>query len=241
MKQPEIIYEDPHILVCHKPAGIPTQTARTSAADLVSILKNEICRTSGVRKPPYLAVIHRLDQPVEGLLVFAKTKEAAAKLSAQLQKDDFSKDYLALLKGDFTEAHEASGTLVNYLVKDAKTNTSRIADPSENGAKKAVLHYEVLEGQHTQNATLVCIHLETGRHHQIRVQTAATGHPIIGDHKYGAPEALCVSEALCVPDSAASTTQLPQLRFPALCAYHLAFRHPATGKPMEFKIRPEWL
>ena len=102
MKQPEILYEDNQILVCHKPAGIATQTARASSPDLVSILKNELCRTSGVRKPPYLAVIHRLDQPVEGLLVFAKTQKAASVLSAQLQRDDFSKDYMELLSGQFS-------------------------------------------------------------------------------------------------------------------------------------------
>ena len=229
MKQPEILYEDNQILVCHKPAGIATQTARASSPDLVSILKNELCRTSGVRKPPYLAVIHRLDQPVEGLLVFAKTQKAASVLSAQLQRDDFSKDYLALLSGQFAPENGSCGTLTNYLIKDGKTNTSRVVSASEPGAKKSVLHYEVLEQR--KNCTLVSIHLETGRHHQIRVQTSAPGHPIVGDRKYGVGTDITSDRR----------TSSSSFRFPALCAYHLAFRHPGTGKPMEFKIRPEWL
>lgn len=227
--KPHILYEDQDIIVCLKPAGIPTQTSRPGLPDMVSILKNHIYQNSAHKKQPYLAVIHRLDQPVEGLLVFAKTQKAASALSAQLQKDAFSKDYLALLSGQFAPDNSSGGTLTNYLIKDGKTNTSRVVSASEPGAKKSVLHYEVLEQR--KNCTLVSIHLETGRHHQIRVQTSAAGHPIVGDRKYGVGTDITSDKG----------TSSSSFRFPALCAYHLAFRHPGTGKPMEFKIRPEWL
>ena len=217
MKQPEILYEDNQILVCQKLLGSLLRQPALQL-DLVSILKNELCRTSGVRKPPYLAVIHRLDQPVEGLLVFAKTQKAASVLSAQLQRDDFSKDYLALLSGQFAPENGSCGTLTNYLIKDGKTNTSRVVSASEPGAKKSVLHYEVLEQR--KNCTLVSIHLETGRHHQIRVQISAAGQPIVGDRKYGVGTDITSDRR----------TSSSSFRLPALCAYHLAFRHPGYRK-----------
>lgn len=209
-----ILYEDEHIIVCYKPAGIPTQTSKVSEQDMVSLLKNYL-------RGGYLAVIHRLDQPVEGLLVFAKTPFAAKELNKGLQGVGFGKYYQAVLWGI---PKEKEGTLENYLVKDGRTNTSRIADAKEKDAKKAVLHYEVLQTgkDGEKDISLVQVKLETGRHHQIRVQMAGMGHPIWGDAKY-------------------NTAPIQDRRFRqiALCAYKLKFIHPKTKRQMQFEIQPE--
>ena len=209
-----ILYEDEHLIVCYKPSGIATQTAKISEPDMVSLLKNYF-------KGGYVAVIHRLDQPVEGLLVFAKTPFAANELNKGLQGAGFGKYYKSVL---WNCPSEDQGTLEQYLVKDGKTNTSRIASPSEREAKKAILHYEVLrkgaEGE--RELSLVQVKLETGRHHQIRVQMAGMGCPIWGDAKYNTLE-----------------VQDRRYRPIALCAYRLEFVHPKTKKQMQFEIEPK--
>ena len=136
--------EDDQILVCHKPAGVPVQTKKIGTQDMESILKNYLFIHSSHHaghKPPYLAVIHRLDQPVSGILVFARTPAAAKNLNQQLQNDQFEKYYQAVVCGALPD----SGTLTDYLVKDGRTNTSRICSKNTPGAKKAVLSYEILE------------------------------------------------------------------------------------------------
>ena len=129
-----ILYEDREILVCSKPHGIPVQSRRIGTPDMESMLKNHLARQG---QEPYLAVIHRLDQPVSGLLVFAKTKKSAASLNAQLTGSSFGKYYRAL-----TEEIPSvpSGTLRDYIVRDGRTNTSRICSPDTPGAKKRSLH-----------------------------------------------------------------------------------------------------
>lgn len=225
--QPEIIYEDSQIIVCHKPAGVPTQSSRIGTRDLVSILKNHIAKAnrsstlSSTKKPssqePYLAVIHRLDQPVEGLLVFAKTPAAAKELSRQLTTSGFGKFYRAQACGLFDSEE---GTLEDYLLKDGRSNTSHVCDKNTPGAKLARLHYKVTDTGVLPSGepfSQLEIHLDTGRHHQIRVQFSHAGHPLVGDRKYGTP-------------SAASSRQL------MLCACRLKFTHPSTGKPMVFQL-----
>lgn len=204
-----ILFEDKEIIVCHKPSGIATQSARIGTQDMVSLLKNHLAGS----RPPYLAVIHRLDQPVEGLLVFAKTPKAAKALSGQLTTSGFGKYYRAVVKGI---PDPAEGVLENYIKKDGKTNSSKICAPGTPGAKFARLWYrtEKVSGSPDQPETLLNIHLDTGRHHQIRVQLANIGCPIIGDRKYG-------------------NTPARALR---LCAYRLEFRHPVTGKEMHFEL-----
>ena len=177
--KPHILYEDQDIIVCLKPAGIPTQTSRPGLPDMVSILKNHIYQNSAHKKQPYLAVIHRLDQPVEGLLVFAKTPAAAKELNRQLQSFGFGKYYQAVLLGC---PQTADGILEDYLVKDGRTNTSRICTEETPGAKVARLSYHIAKT--TAEFSLAEIHLDTGRHHQIRVQMAHLGCPIAGDRKY---------------------------------------------------------
>lgn len=209
-----ILFEDEYIIVCYKSAGIPTQTAKLGAPDMVSMLKNHL-------KGGYVAVVHRLDQPVEGVLVFAKTPQAAKELNKQLQSDDFGKYYKAVLWG---VPKERTATLEDYLVKDGKTNTSRVGKAGEKDAKKAVLSYKIVATakDDEKDISLVQIKLGTGRHHQIRVQMAHMGCPIWGDSKY-------------------NTAMIQDRRFRqvALCAYRLEIVHPKTKKKMEFEIQPE--
>ena len=210
-----ILHEDEHVIVCYKPAGIATQTAKMGAQDMESLLKNYLYKKE--KKMPYIAVIHRLDQPVEGILVFAKTPFAAKELNKGLQGAGFGKYYKAVVCGILKEK---KATLEDYLVKDGKTNTSRVGKKDEAEAKKAVLAYEVI--QQTDSKSLLKIKLETGRHHQIRVQMANMGCPIWGDTKYNSGENVDKS-----------------WKNIALCAYHLEFVHPKTKKKMTFEIEPE--
>ena len=137
----EILFEDNDIIVCYKPAGIPTQTSKMGEQDMVSILKNYLYKKQTDKKEPYVAVIHRLDQPVEGLLVFAKTPFAAKELNKGLQGAGFGKYYKTVLWG---VPEKASGMLEDYLIKDGRTNTSRVGNQNEKDAKKAVLSYVIL-------------------------------------------------------------------------------------------------
>ena len=157
-----ILYEDEDLLVCHKPAGFPVQSRRMGTMDLESLLRNYL---AGKGEQAYVAVIHRLDQPVQGILVFAKNKESAAKLNQQIQQGKMEKRYLAYVQGkpEKKEAH-----LVNEMEKDARTNTSRVVENKTPISKRAELVYRVL--QETEEGSLVEIHLLTGRHHQIRVR-----------------------------------------------------------------------
>lgn len=216
-----ILHEDQHIIVCYKPAGVPTQTSKPGEQDMVSLLKNYLYKNQAVKKEPYIAVIHRLDQPVEGLLVFAKTPFAAKELNKGLQGIGFGKHYKAVLWG---VPNKEKATLEDYLVKDGRTNTSRVGSQSEKDAKKAVLSYEVLATgtDDGKDISLVKVKLDTGRHHQIRVQMANIGCPIWGDAKYNT-----------------AAVQDRRFRQIALCAYKLEFVHPKTRKKMVFEIAPE--
>ena len=217
----EILFEDNEIIVCYKPAGIPTQTSKMGEQDMVSLLKNYSYKKQLEKKEPYVAVIHRLDQPVEGLLVFAKTQFSAKELNKGLQGAGFGKYYKAVLWG---VPIQKSAVLENYLVKDGRTNTSRVGCQSEKDAKKAVLSYEVLATgiDDGKEVSLVKVKLDTGRHHQIRVQMANMGCPIWGDAKYNT-----------------AAVQDRRFRQIALCAYKLEFKHPKTRKKMELEIKPQ--
>lgn len=211
----DIIYEDADILVCYKPAGLPVQTKRIREQDLYSQVKVYLAEKG--KKEPYVGIIHRLDQPVEGVLVIAKTPDAAKKLSAQVAERKMIKYYLA---ATVEKPEKKQGVLEDYLVKNAGLNQSKVAEKGQQGAKKAVLEYELLaekEGHYIWK-----IHLITGRHHQIRVQTAYAGFPLIGDKKYNSA---AVSEMRNMPL--------------ALCACSLGFVHPKTKKKLVFKIKPK--
>lgn len=218
-----ILFEDKDIIVCHKPAGIATQTARVGQADMVSEIANYL-------KSPYVGVVHRLDQPVEGILVFAKNKAAAAALSRQAAGETMKKEYLALV---CKKEMPCRGELVDYLLKDGKANTSRVVPSEVKGAKRAVLEYEILKEKLLEKENtvfgrlaLVKIRLHSGRHHQIRVQMANAGMPLLGDRKYADKETIEMSARLGIREL-------------ALCAYRLGFDHPGTGERMQFEIIPE--
>lgn len=206
-----IIYEDTDILVCRKCAGVAVQTRRIGEQDMESLLRNY---RAGRGEPPYIGVVHRLDQPVEGILVFAKNPGAAAALSRQLQNEGFSKHYRGVVRG---VPPREEGSLEDFLRRDGRTNTSWVVPAGSNGAKRAVLDYKVLEKK--EDTSLLEIRLHTGRHHQIRVQLAHAGCPLVGDRKYGAAEPASVSLALC--------------------ACRLSFRHPVSGEILTYQAEPE--
>lgn len=240
--QTQIVYEDEAVLVIRKPAGLATESAGIGQKDVVSELKNYVAKKNP-GKMPYLGVVHRLDQPVEGLLVFAKTKKAAENLTVQLGKGTLKKEYLAVVCG---KVPENTGRLVDYLAKekgmavvrdtadaqakkdadaqaekDADVQAEKAADPQ---AKKAVLSYT--KKAETKELTLLAVQIETGRFHQIRAQLSHAGFPILGDEKYGSEESKELS-------------QEKKIRFTALCAASLSFRHPVTGKTMVFTQAPQ--
>jgi len=214
MNRLDILYEDAEVLVVRKPAGLAVQTKRLGQKDLESMLKNHLAKKG---KQPYIGVIHRLDQPVEGILVFAKTPKAAAALSAQAAEKTkgMKKEYLAVVCG---KSEQTKGTLCDWLKKDGKTNLSSVVMKGTTDAKEAILDYEVLKYKEEENRALVRINLKTGRHHQIRVQMAHAGMPLLGDTKYN-------------PNPTGGTV--------ALCAYRLTVMHPLTGKSMTFSCRPK--
>ena len=212
-----ILFEDKEILVCHKPAGIAVQNARLGAADMESSLKNYLA-LKNPGKMPYLAVIHRLDQPVEGVLVFAKTSGAAGNLSKQIMAGGAGKYYLAVTEG---KPEKSEGTLTDYLKKNGRANISQTVPANTPGAKKAILYYKVLDQKEINGKirTLLKIKLETGRHHQIRVQLSHAGMPLLGDRKYNPSGERGVSLGLC--------------------SCGLEFKHPKTGKQMKFETEPQ--
>ena len=165
--QTQIVYEDEAGLVIRKPAGLATESAGIGQKDVVSELKNYVAKKNP-GKMPYLGVVHRLDQPVEGLLVFAKTKKAAENLTAQLGKGTLKKEYLAVVSG---KVPENTGRLVDYLAKEK--GMAVVKDTADAQAKKAVLTYT--KKAETEELTLLAVQIETGRFHQIRAQLSHSG------------------------------------------------------------------
>ena len=216
----KIVYEDKDQIVIHKPAGVATQTARLGEKDLVSEVKNYIAKESGSNNP-YVAVINRLDQPVEGIVLFAKNAKAAAALTSQIQDGTMQKFYYAVVAG---QMDMPEGTLIDYMEKDARSNLSRVVSEASRNAKKAILSYEVKAN--LEKMQLLQIQLLTGRHHQIRVQFSHRKHPLIGDTKYGSPESISLSREV-------------QARVPSLCAFCLKWKHPVTKKEVCVEIQPD--
>ena len=220
MEDVQILYEDKAVIVVVKPAGMPSQPDQSLAMDMVSFLKNHLARTAKGKGEPYLAVVHRLDRPVGGVMVYAKTKEAAAALSAQIQKGSMKKSYQAVLTGILTPK---TGTLTDYMVKAQGSNLSQVCTAKTPGAKKAELKYKVIRTKYEEGVqyALVDIDLLTGRHHQIRVQMAHAGAPLYGDSRYNP----------AFKDKAGWSDL-------ALFAYKLTFTHPVTKKVMTFEAKP---
>ena len=214
----EILYEDKEIIVCHKPAGMPVQSAGVGCMDMESELKNYLGK-KGCK--PYLGIVHRLDQPVEGVMVFALTHQAAAGLSSQVREGgEMKKMYEAEVYGYMPEMQ---GVLTDYLYKDPKTNLSVVLEGAdkETKGKKSVLEYHVLsEDDKTQR---LAIELKTGRHHQIRVQLSSRGAYIIGDMKYGSDASKEYSKQIGIKNI-------------ALKAVSLEFIHPQLKKKMKYSL-----
>ncbi len=201
-----VLYEDNHIIVVEKPINIPVCEDLSRDLDLLTIIKNYLKEKYNKPGNVYLGLIHRLDRPVGGVMVFAKTSKAASRLSDSLRKGSFKKKYYAVLCGSLLN----SGKLEDYLLKDSKTNMVKV---DKNG-KYACLNYEVLDVKN--NMTLVDISLQTGRSHQIRVQFASRGYPLFGDQKYN--KKAIVGEQI------------------ALYSYQLTFPHPITKENICFSL-----
>ncbi len=209
----DILYEDGQLLVCRKPAGVPVQSGKVGQKDMVSILRNY---RNGKEGDTYIGLVHRLDQPVQGVMVFAKTKMAAAELSRQITDGRMKKQYLAVTCG---KPMKKQGVLVDYLLKDGRTNTSSIVPEGTKGAKRAELRYRIIA--ETPGYALAEIDLLTGRHHQIRVQMAGAGMPLAGDRKYNLSDA--------------GQTE----KYVTLAAHRLSFEHPVLKKEICFEGKPE--
>ena len=211
-----IQYEDKELLVIYKPAGLATQSARVTSPDLVSSVMRHL-------KGAPVYVVHRLDQPVEGLLVLAKTKQAAAGLSKQLQAGTLNKQYYALVYRGAEELPKEE-ILADYLWKNPQTQKAEIVAQASGKGKQAKLHYRVMTGK--DDIALLDVRIETGRFHQIRAQLAHAGFPILGDQKYGTQTSMERSEELGIKNV-------------SLFAYALTFTHPKTGKQMEFQAETQ--
>ena len=205
------IFEDEHILVIEKPSGIASQPDKTNDESILSLLE---------KRYQYIGLVHRLDRNVGGVMIFAKTKQATAELSKQIQEKIFVKQYLAVVCGNA----EDEKTLKNYLIKNQRLNFSKCVAKNTRNAKEAVLSYKCIKrfsSERDESLSLIKINLQTGRHHQIRVQTANEGIPIWGDTKYN-----------------------PNFRYKkgftnlALWASSLEIRHPKTKQTIQFESKP---
>lgn len=225
-----IIYEDEGIIVVKKPRGMDAQSSRRFAPDMVSEIRSYLAGKTDIHKlptsrtswePPYVGVIHRLDKPVQGVMVYGKTQKATAALSTALQQGKMKKFYRAVVCGKLVDNQ---GSYVDYLRQDRKNNRSHIVDKSVENSKKGVLNYNVQKIIHREEDrdkiySLVDIELLTGRHHQIRVQFAGHGTPLYGDGRYGG-------------EVSTGNTSL------ALWAYRLEFPHPVSERQCAFECMP---
>ncbi|MEE1313389.1 MAG: RNA pseudouridine synthase [Lachnospiraceae bacterium] len=220
--KPEILYIDDSVIVCIKPQGMPVQNDKSRDLSVLNYLKNEIVKKEKMKTEPEVYVVHRLDRPVGGVMVFGRTKDAAASLTKQMQDGTFDKYYQVVLTG-FLPNEE--GCLTDYLLKDGKTNCSKVVKEETKGAKKAVLEYEVLDILETDQGdyTYALIHLITGRHHQIRVQFANRNAGIWGDTKYN-------------PKFQKVKRKYHQI---GLYSTRISFVHPVKGNKLVFKTEPE--
>lgn len=188
MMKLDVLYEDKELIVVIKPAGVQSQSTGSFQDDMVSLIKKHIAEETQQTVEPYVGVVHRLDTMVEGVMVYAKTKDAAASLCRQVKEGSIGKKYQAVLSGI---PKDKSARLTDYLAQDPKSNTSRVVGAKDAGAKSAELSYRLLDKKFVGGEQLSRVEIEliTGRHHQIRVQFASRGWPVLGDVKYGSRKA----------------------------------------------------
>lgn len=213
MNNLNVLYEDNHIIVVEKKPNTLSQSDITGDIDLLTMAKGYIKEKYKKLGNVYIGLVHRLDRPVGGVMVFARTSKAAKRLNEQIKNHAFSKTYVAVLDG---ELKEGRGKLTNYLYKDKQTGKSKIVDKNYPDGKLSKLNYEVIG--YASGKTIVKINLITGRHHQIRLQFKNIGYPLYGDQLYG-------------------KQNKEQIR---LYAYKLEFNHPTTKERLEFKLLPKW-
>lgn len=210
MNNLKILYEDNHIIVVIKPYNVPVQADSSNDLDMLTIIKNYIKKKYNKPGNVYLGLVHRLDRPVGGVMVFAKTSKAASRLSEEVRTNKIHKTYLTVVHGILDKKCDK---LINKMSKDEKTHNSYI---DEKNGKEAILEYKVIKEE--DNLSLLKINLITGRHHQIRLQLSNINHPIYGDQRYGFQDKKQIM----------------------LYAYKLEFTHPVTKELMTFKNLPTW-
>lgn len=177
-----VLYEDNHLLIVEKPRNMLVQEDISGDLDLLNAAKAYLVKKYNKPGDAFLGLVHRLDRPVGGVILFAKTSKGASRISHELRLNRFDRRYLTVVRGT---PKEKSGKVTDFLLKDSKKNKTAVVHPSTKGAKKAILRYEVLDVNPAEDLSLLSVELETGRSHQIRVQLAEMGHPIFGDQKYG--------------------------------------------------------
>ena len=215
MEKLKVIYEDNHIIVVEKTPNIPSQADKTGDIDMLTLVKEYIKEKYNKPGNVYVGLVHRLDRPVGGVMVFAKTSKAASRLSNQVREKIFKKKYLAVVDGKVVNK---TGMLEDYLYKDERNNISKVVKKEKKNAKYAKLEYKLITYDEVKDLSLLSINLYTGRHHQIRVQLSNFGHSIFGDQKYG---------------TRGKGKQI------ALWAYELEIEHPIKKEKMKFKDLPE--
>lgn len=177
-----VLYEDNHLLVVEKPVNMPVQEDSSKDLDLLNFAKEYLVEKYNKPGDAFLGLVHRLDRPVGGVMLFAKTSKAASRVSNEIRLNRLDRVYYTVVRG---LPRENKGTLTDYLLKDTKTNMTTVVKKSNKDAKKAVLDYEVVAKDSKENLSLLKVKLHTGRSHQIRVQLANIGTPIYGDQRYG--------------------------------------------------------
>ena len=215
MQKLNVLYEDNHVIVVEKIINVPSQGDKTGDVDMLSIIKDYLKEKNNKPGNVYLGLVHRLDRPVGGVMVFAKTSKAASRLSEQVRVKEFEKKYLVIVNG---KVEPQKGEFEDYLLKNERANMSKVVPKGTKNSKYANLEYEVLKYDEEINLSVVKVHLHTGRHHQIRVQFSSRDHSIYGDQKYGGRGH---GKQIC------------------LWAYSLSFIHPVTKERMEFRVLPE--
>lgn len=209
-----VIYEDNHLLVVEKPVNVLSQGDDTNDKDMVNLLKNYLKVKYNKPGNVFVGLVHRLDRPVGGIMVFAKTSKAASRLSEQVRNKSFKKTYRAVLNGDMKKDKD---TLKDYLYKNKKTNMVSVVNKNYKDAKDAELSYETISKN--EKFSMVQVDLKTGRPHQIRVQFSSRNHPLFGDQRYGQH----------------INKKGDQI---ALWSYKIEITHPTTKEKMEFICNP---
>jgi len=211
MNDIKVLFEDNHLLVVEKPPNMAVQADLSGDRDLLTTLKEYIKGKYNKPGDAFLGLVHRLDRPVGGVMVFARTSKSASRISEQIRSRTIQKIYFAIVEGLTDSLH---GTLKDYLIKDPKSNTVSVVSQNTKRSQEAILHYEAI--RQDENKTLLKIVLETGRAHQIRVQLSNIGHPLVGDLKYGRKGKKGFTKSL------------------ALWSYSLSFNHPIRNEKLKF-------